>query len=201
MSHEEQLEEGRTIVLSDDIDCNSVSSVIERIIQINEADRSRQARFRFAGEAPPIRLVINSFGGSVHAGLALIGAIEASETPIETVVLGSAMSMGLLIAISGHHRVCHRYATYMYHEVAKWSGGKLEELKLEMEEMTRLQTLLEEHILQRTKITKEKLEDFNKTRKDWYFTAEEAMELGLADEMILGPEAEDERRPGIREDI
>jgi ATP-dependent Clp protease protease subunit len=70
----------RNIVLSSDITSSSVADIIESILDINTLDDE------FEGDLQdyyrePIKLVVNSFGGSVYDGFALIAAIEHSKTP------------------------------------------------------------------------------------------------------------------------
>lgn len=193
-------EEGRTILISGPIDGKVTAAAINRIIEINDLDQTRAARFRFAGDPPPIRIVINTPGGSLYDALALIGAMESSETPIETVTLGAAMSAGFLLAVSGHNRITHRYTTYMLHQLAAGVEGKLGDIDTEVVQMKRTEDILVNHLLQRTKMSKAQIMEIFSSRKEHYFTAEEALEMGLADEMILGGQDE-EQQEGVREDI
>src|SRR4051794_840996 len=93
----------RTLYLFDTIDKNTVKTVVEHIIKINKHDDEIDKREKDFKRLP-IELIINSRGGSIYDGLALINVIEKSKTAIHTYVYGLAASMGLLVAVSGHKR-------------------------------------------------------------------------------------------------
>ena len=99
----------RTIVLSGEIDENTVKDAIQTISFINEIDDGKD-------EVEPIKLIINSLGGNILDGFALIGVIENSFVPVYTYGYGSIMSMALPILASGDKRFGHHLATFMYHE-------------------------------------------------------------------------------------
>ncbi len=99
----------RTIVLSGDIDESSVKDAIQTISFINEIDDGKD-------EVDPIKLIINSLGGNILDGFALIGVIENSYVPVYTYGYGSIMSMALPILVAGDKRFGHPLATFMYHE-------------------------------------------------------------------------------------
>lgn len=180
----------RTIVLSDEITEESVQGIIGHIYRIND-DEWRKSQILANWNPQPIKLVINTYGGSVHDGLALIGAMEMSRVPIHTIAVGSVFSMGVPIFVSGHYKIAHRYCTFMFHELSTFTAGKLEEHKMSVEEAERLQAMLDGIIVSNTEITKRKLEGIKKKRHDWYFSADEALDLGVADEIIQGPLIED----------
>ena len=83
-------------------------------------------------ERKPIKLFINSFGGSCYDGLALVDVIKQSKTPVHTISIGSSMSMGLWIYLAGHKRYIGENATLMFHDVTTWVWDKTETLKQEL---------------------------------------------------------------------
>mgnify|MGYP003350628850 FL=1 len=97
----------RTIILSGEVDDIIVSDIIQNISDVNEYDDDNEESVKDF-ERKPIKLIINSLGGSIYDGFGLIGVIENSKTPIHTYCYGSAMSMALLILVSGHKRFGHR---------------------------------------------------------------------------------------------
>ena len=66
------------IITLGDIDPITVNEVIQDIYEINAEDAKKQI-------VEPIKLIINSFGGEVYSGLALIDVIDSSQTPIHTI--------------------------------------------------------------------------------------------------------------------
>jgi ATP-dependent Clp protease protease subunit len=175
----------RNIILADEITQESVSAAVERITELADEDSHGYYTYGERYVTRPIHLYINTYGGEVLPGLALIGAIESVETPIITVALGCCYSMGLPIFLSGDERVSHRYARFMYHELSGFSWGKIEESKSALEEHENLQDILDKHILEKSKIPKTRLAEVRKVKEDWYFTPTKAMELGVVD-AILG---------------
>jgi ATP-dependent Clp protease protease subunit len=133
----------------------------------------------------PIKLVLNSFGGSVYDGFGLIGMIESCKLPIHTYAYGSIMSMALPIFVSGTKRFSSPYSTFMYHGIA-WDSPyeKLEWHKQEAHEGDRLQKLFDQVILKRTKLDKKNLENIKHTKSEWYFGPNEAKKLGVVDTIL-----------------
>ena len=89
----------RDLLLSDRICQNSVKNIMEDIFEINEDDRRKEEIYK-DWERKPIKLFINSYGGSVYDGLALIDVIKHSKTPVHTICVGSCMSMGFWIYLA-----------------------------------------------------------------------------------------------------
>jgi ATP-dependent Clp protease protease subunit len=92
-----------------------------------------------------------------------------------------------MIAICGHKRFCYPLSTPLYHQVSGGMWGTLKQMEEDIQETKRLQKKIEEIVLSKTKITKEKLEKVYKRKTDWYITAKEALKLGIVDEVIQNP--------------
>jgi ATP-dependent Clp protease protease subunit len=173
----------RTLYLFDNIEKTSVRTVIENIIKINKYDDDIDKKEKDYKRAP-IEIIINSKGGSVYDGLGLINVIDNSRTAIHTYVYGLAASMGLLIAVSGHRRFVGRLSTFMYHSISNTIGGKLEHLKNRLDEVQRLQQVYDEYLLGRTKLELGQLISAQEYKRDWFLNPEEALEWGIADEIV-----------------
>lgn len=173
--------------MADQVDQKSINALAKDIIDINEDDAyiAKLAEVNNMTYNPkPIKMYIDSFGGSVYQCMGLIGVISKSQVPVHTIVTGAAMSAAFIIAISGHKRFCYNTSTYMYHQISSWNWGKLKDIEEDLEESKRLQVALEEHTLKCTKITKETLDKNYKGKKDWYMTAKQALKFGVVDEVI-----------------
>lgn len=174
----------KTIILSGEVDSDSVQEIIELICDINEYDDENEESIKDY-DRKPIKLIINSFGGSVYDGFALIGVMETSKTPVHTYCYGSAMSMALLILVSGHKRFGHRLSTYMYHEcLDEPPYDKLTSLKESVTETTRIMKVYDDQLLLKTKLKRKQLEDTKKVKLDWYITPEEALSYKIIDQII-----------------
>ena len=154
--------------------------IIGLIYEVNEEDKQIPIDKRV-----PIQLILNSAGGNVYDGMGIIDAIEQSITPIHIIVLGQAQSMGFAIATCGTYRYASKRTTFMYHECS-WEMGheKMQAHEQELLESKRLWNLYDEIIITNTNIPEKTLLSVRKQRKEWYMTAEEALELGVIDEII-----------------
>lgn len=167
---------GRILTLGN-IDGDSVNDLIEVIYDINEEDVKKTM-------TDPIKLIINSFGGELYSGLALIDVIDNSQTPIHTICHGSAMSMALVVFAAGHKRFASKYATFMYHEAAYPTEGKVMYHKQELKETERTDKICDDYFLSKTKFTAKQLDNIKNKRSEWYFDVKTAVKYGLVDEIL-----------------
>jgi ATP-dependent Clp protease protease subunit len=175
--------DSRLIFLNKTVRDESVEIIIDQIIKWNEEDDKKDAKEKnFVRK--PIKFIVNTYGGVVYDGFALISVMEQSKTPIYTYVYGKTMSMGLPIALAGHKRFASKWASFMYHEIATGAWGKLEELKQEVGECERLQKMYDTYILSKCNLRESDLLAVRNKRADWFFGAEEALKLGIIDEII-----------------
>ena len=188
----------RIITLFNDVDESTISSSIEKIFQINQEDEAwiknvqnvmiaSGAKFnpsKIDIEMPHIQVLLSTYGGSVYDGLALYDAIKASKTKVDVIISGKSMSMGTIIMLGSETRKAYRNTTFMIHEMTSGYLGKLADLENDLGESKRLQKILWDIITSETKITQKQLDDIYEKKKDWYLSAEEALELGLITEII-----------------
>ena len=169
----------RNLVLSGEISEESAKEIIQHISDINEDDFEKEERL-------PIQLKINSIGGSMYDGFAIIGAIESSETPVYTYGYGAIMSMALPILVSGVKRFAHPLTTFMYHECLDTFGHyeKVSILKENLEQTERVMEMYDDHILSKTSFTKKQLDKVKKGKFDWYFDINEAIKYKVIDQVI-----------------
>ncbi len=173
----------RNLMISDRIDRESVSETIKSIISINRDDDEMDAEYK-NWSRPPILLYLNTYGGSVYDGLSLINAIETSRTPVNTIAIGSAMSMGLFILVAGHKRMAGQYSTIMYHQISDFAWDKLEGIKDQVKEAERIEKICERILYRRSQVPEETIEQYKKNKSEWYIPADEALSLGIIDEVI-----------------
>lgn len=177
----------RNLFFYKDVDQDSIGKLSEDIIKINDSDNKiiKEAQiYGFTYKPEPIKIYIDSYGGYVYQILGLISIINKSEIPIHTIATGAAMSSGFMLLISGHRRFVYELATPLYHQVSSGCWDKIKDMEEKLEEIQRLQKILEDLTLKRTKINYEKLKDVYDRKFDWYMTAQEALSLGVVDEII-----------------
>jgi ATP-dependent Clp protease protease subunit len=165
------------IITLGDIETEIVNDIIHSIYEINEEDVKKQT-------ADPIKLIINSAGGEIYSGLALIDVINTSLTPIYTICHGSAMSMGLIVFAAGHHRTASPNATFMYHEAMYGLEGKTAYHKQEIKEANRIDKICDDFLLSKTKLTQKLLNNVKNTQAEWYFDAKTALKYDVVNEIL-----------------
>lgn len=176
-------EEDRLYYLYGDITTKNCASIAYEITGINITDDKKEKREKDY-EREPIRIYINSYGGSVYAMWMLIDAIETSKTPVYMYCNGYCMSAAFQIFLSGHKRYVSKHATLMYHQISCWRYGKYQDLVDDMEHTEHLNDQIETYVTQRTKISADELYQIRQKKRDTYYTAEEAIKYGIADEII-----------------
>ena len=171
----------REITITDVID-EEIGDAVESIIRFwNKVDDENHVS---KVNREPIKIYINTPGGSLHATLTMVDAIKMSETPIYTINTGTAFSGGFFIFISGHMRFTYPHATFLFHEGSTGGGGPQDAGKFRnyASFYDKMLEQLEVLTLENTNITKE-VYDKHKL-DDWWIFADEALELGICDEII-----------------
>lgn len=186
----------RNITIFNDVDESTMSSAVEKIVQINQEDdawiRNVYSAMEASGakfgqttiEMPHIQVLLSTYGGNVYDGLSLYDAIKHSKTDVDITCFGKIMSIGIIILLSAKTRKAYRNTTFMIHELSSGVIGKLADMEESIDEAKRINKVLFDIIKKETKISPSLLDDIYIKKKDWFFTAEEALEMGLITEII-----------------
>jgi ATP-dependent Clp protease protease subunit len=186
----------RTITIFNDVEEGTMATAIEKIFQINQEDEAWKRNLcsvmdmsgiKFdptAIDMPHIQMLMSTYGGCVYDGLSLYDAIKNSKTEVDITCFGKIMSMGIVLLLAAKTRKAYRNTTFMIHEGSAGAIGKVSDMEDSIDESKRLNDIYFGIIESETKIPKAKLDEIRKRRKDWYFTAEEALEYGLITEII-----------------
>lgn len=131
-----------------------------------------------------ISLYINSPGGSVTAGLAILDTMQFIKPDIQTIIMGHACSMGSLLASSGTKgkRFMLPRSRHMIHQVSSGTRGTAIDMKIALEETLRLNKTLTEIYVGNTGKSYEQLE--KDMSRDYYMDANESVAYGLADKVL-----------------
>ena len=130
-----------------------------------------------------ITMFINSPGGSVYNGLALYDVMKGISCPIRTVCLGTAASMGALLFAAGDQRDIMPHGKVMIHDpLISQTGGNALQLREISDNLMKTRENIGTLLAQFTGRTLEEI--YEKTARDSWFTAEEAVSFGLADRII-----------------
>lgn len=186
----------RTITIFNDVEEGTMATAIEKIFQINQEDEAWKRNLcsvmdmsgiKFdptAIDMPHIQMLMSTYGGCVYDGLSLYDAIKNSKTEVDITCFGKIMSMGIVLLLAAKTRKAYRNTTFMIHEGSSGAIGKVSDMEDSIDESKRLNDIYFGIIESETKIPKAKLDEIRKRRKDWYFTAEEALEYGLITKII-----------------
>src|SRR6056300_991255 len=144
----------------------------------------------------PISMYINSPGGAVTAGLAIYDTMQYIKSPVRTIVMGQACSMGSFLAQAGApgERIVLPESRTMIHRVSSGTRGTsgsvhVQELQMEdsirhFEESKKINKRLTELYVKHNTAGKTYEELFETMKFDTFLTAEEAVENGFADKVV-----------------
>lgn len=129
-------------------------------------------------------MYINSPGGVVTAGLAIYDTMRYLSTPISTICIGQAASMGALLLAAGEKgkRFALPNARIMIHQPLGGAQGAATDIEIQTHEILRVKRLINEILSKHTSQPLSKIE--KDTDRDFYMAAEEAVKYGIVDEVI-----------------
>lgn len=146
----------------------------------------QQVRYLESESHDEIKLFINSPGGAVDSGLAAYDMLRLLKSPLTTICMGTAASMGSILFLAGEKRMMLPHSRVMIHDPSfgggSYAGKKPDELQSELNSLVKTRERLTEIIVERTGQPRKTV--LKKTAADSYFTAEEAIEFGLATEIV-----------------
>jgi ATP-dependent Clp protease protease subunit len=135
--------------------------------------------------AKDISFYINSPGGVVSAGLAIYDTMQYIRSPVSTVCIGQAASMGSLLLTAGEKgkRYALPNARVMVHQPSGGAQGQATDIEIQAKEILRLKQKLYEILSKHTKQPVERIEKDGD--RDFFMGAIEAKEYGLVDEVYV----------------
>lgn len=159
-------------LLTDELDDANCDDAIRFVLEAN-----------LNGDFDHITIIINSPGGYVTSGFALIDIIEGSKIPVHTVGLGQIASMGLNIFISGAkgNRVLTPNTLIMSHQ---WQGarwGKEHELIAQQKQDEIITKQIIKHYMKHTSLSEKDVRKYLLPASDVFLTAVEAKKYGICD--------------------
>lgn len=133
-------------------------------------------------ERKPIKIYIDSVGGSLLDTFIMIDSIKLSKTPVWTIALGCVYSGGFFTFIVGHKRFAYNHASFLYHEGSITVGGTAGQFENQSAFYKRQLAQLKDIVTQNTSITEEEYETIKKD--DVWYTVEDGIEKGFVDEIM-----------------
>jgi len=163
----------RIIFLGDEIDDHVANLVVAQLLFLDAEDSEKD-----------INLYINSPGGSVTAGLAILDTMNYIKADVSTICVGLAASMGAVLLSSGAKgkRFALPNAEIMIHQPLGGARGQASDIRIHADWITKTKTKLNNILSENTGQSFEKVEE--DTDRDNFMTADEAKQYGLVDEVI-----------------
>ena len=166
----------RIIFLAEDVNPTSASLVVAQLLFLESEDPDRE-----------ISLYINSPGGSITDGMAIVDTMNYIKCPVSTICVGMAASMGAVLLTSGTkgRRFATPNAEILIHQPLIGGGGisgQATEIKIHADHMVKTREKLNKLLSERTGQSLEVIE--RDTERDNYMTAEEALKYGLIDGIL-----------------
>lgn len=168
-----RLLEDRIIFLRDAIDDEVANVVIAQILFLAAKDPAKD-----------IRLYINSPGGIITAGLAVYDTMRFVKCDVATICIGQAASMAAVLLAAGSEgkRSALPNSRILLHQASGGSQGQAADVRIQTEELLRMRDLLVKILSSHTGKPKRTIQ--KDTDRDYYMSAEEAIEYGLIDRII-----------------
>lgn len=177
----------RIVCLNGEVDETTSASIVAQLLFL-EAESPQK----------PVSLYINSPGGSVTAGLAIYDTMQYIQSPVSTICLGQAASMGSLLLCGGAKgtRYCLPHSRIMVHQVSGGYHGQASDIAIHAKEILRvreqLNRIYQRHLTPQEGGTKDLAEIERVMERDFFMGAQEAMEWGIVDKVL------DRRQQGSR---
>ena len=167
----------RILFLGSEVNDTIANSLVAQMLYLDSEDNSK-----------PIYLYINSPGGSVTAGLAIYDTIQYIKSDVVTICVGLAASMGAFLLGAGTKgkRLALPHSRIMIHQpLGGTSQRQASDIEIEAREILRMKDMLNNNMAGMTGQPVEKIE--KDTDRDYFMSAEEAMNYGLIDRVIAHP--------------
>ena len=163
----------RIIMLSEEVNDTTASLVVAQLLYLEAQDPDKEIQF-----------YINSPGGSVTAGMAIYDTMQYIKCDVSTICIGMAASMGAFLLAAGTKgkRMALPNAEIMVQQPAAGTQGKVTDMAIDVERFLRIKKRMNQILADNTGRTVEEIQ--RDTERDHWFTADEAKEYGLVDQVI-----------------
>lgn len=166
----------RRILIDEDITPDMLRTVIIPLLSMDEDE-----------DEAPIDIYLSTNGGEASTALAICEVIDRLRCPTVIHIIGCAYSGGLLIAAAGKNnpnvrKVAYPGTEFMYHRLSGTVEGTMTRMEVEYDRSRRMQKRLDAYILKSSDIGEKTLHRHRDA--DWFFGAEEALNMGIIDEIL-----------------
>ena len=174
----------RIVGLFSSVDEEKVSELATGLLYMNELNKAEED----VTKRKDIDFYVSTYGGSADDMFALYDIMKNVQqtSNIRTIGMGKVMSAGVLILAAGTHgkRKIGKNCRVMIHSVAAGNHGELNHMINELEEIKNMQEMYIKCLVSETKLTETVLRNMLERGVNVYLTAEQAVEYGIADEIV-----------------
>ena len=162
----------RIIFLSGEINDEMANTIVSELLYLDSLNHN------------DISLYINSPGGSITSGMAIMDTINFIKSDVSTICIGMAASMGAFLLSCGKKgkRYILPNAEVMIHQPLGGASGQATEIKIAAERILKLKDKLNKLLAKNTNQDIEKIQI--DTERDYFMTSEEALEYGIVDKVL-----------------
>ena len=163
----------RIIILSEEVNDANAALIVAQLLYLEAQDPDKDIQF-----------YINSPGGAVTAGMANYDTMQYIKADVSTICIGMAASMAAFLLSAGAKgkRMALPNAEIMIHQPAAGTQGKVTDMAIDVERFLRIKKHMNQILADNTGRTVEEIQ--RDTERDHWFTADEAKEYGLVDQVI-----------------
>ena len=163
----------RIIILSEEVNDANAALIVAQLLYLEAQDPDKDIQF-----------YINSPGGAVTAGMAIYDTMQYIKADVSTICIGMAASMAAFLLSAGAKgkRMALPNAEIMIHQPAAGTQGKVTDMAIDVERFLRIKEHMNQILADNTGRTVEEIQ--RDTERDHWFTADEAKEYGLVDQVI-----------------
>ena len=162
----------RIILLNGEITDNTSNIIVAQLLYLDSLNNN------------DISLYINSPGGSITAGMAIYDTMNYIKSKVSTICIGISASMAAFILSSGEKgkRYCLPNSEVMIHQPLGGVQGQATEIKIAAEHILKLKEKLNKILA--TNTNKDLNQIANDTERDYFLSAEEALNYGIIDQIL-----------------
>ena len=163
----------RIIILSEEVNDANAALIVAQLLYLEAQDPDKDIQF-----------YITSPGGAVTAGMAIYDTMQYIKADVSTICIGMAASMAAFLLSAGAKgkRMALPNAEIMIHQPAAGTQGKVTDMAIDVERFLRIKKHMNQILADNTGRTVEEIQ--RDTERDHWFTADEAKEYGLVDQVI-----------------
>ncbi|MGN0604739.1 MAG: ClpP family protease [Oscillospiraceae bacterium] len=174
---EDEFLKDREIFLTEEVNAQTSNELIKQLMYLERQDSESE-----------VTIYINSPGGEVISGLAVYDYIGMMKAPVRTVCIGTAASMGAILFLAGAKRQMLPHTRLMIHDPSyshnDIGGRKPHEIQHELDKLNETREALARIISEKTGRSIEEI--YKVTADDTFYSAQEAIDFGLATEILKG---------------